>query len=110
MDLVTRLKNLSADALNAPSGIGPLAGDWSDKPHRVVYDCAKALHEAADALEAAKAALKPFARIVPDWDGQPDDKCMIGGAHHKMHVMVRQLRDTARALALIEGGGNATGV
>lgn len=23
---------------NAPSGIGPLAADWKDKPHRLIYD------------------------------------------------------------------------
>jgi hypothetical protein len=23
---------------NAPSGIGPLAAQWKDKPHRLVYD------------------------------------------------------------------------
>jgi hypothetical protein len=26
------------DFRNAPSGIGPLAYEWSDKPHRLVYD------------------------------------------------------------------------
>lgn len=26
------------DYRNAPSGIGPLAAEWRDKPHRLVYD------------------------------------------------------------------------
>lgn len=26
------------DYLNAPSGAGPLANEWKDKPHRLVYD------------------------------------------------------------------------
>lgn len=30
-----------ADMMNAPSGIGPYAHDWSDKPHRVLYDAVK---------------------------------------------------------------------
>jgi hypothetical protein len=28
------------DYRNAPSGIGPLAAQWADKPHRLVYDLA----------------------------------------------------------------------
>jgi hypothetical protein len=27
-----------ADYRNAPSGEGPLAAEWADKPHRLVYD------------------------------------------------------------------------
>lgn len=29
-----------ADYRNAPSGIGPLAHTWGDKPHRLLYDLA----------------------------------------------------------------------
>ncbi len=29
------------DYRNAPSGIGPLAAEWKDKPHRLVYDLAR---------------------------------------------------------------------
>lgn len=31
---------------NAPSGIGPLAAQWKDKPHRLVYDLCKVLKQA----------------------------------------------------------------
>lgn len=31
------------DYRNAPSGIGPLAYEWEDKPHRLVYDLIKRL-------------------------------------------------------------------
>ena len=31
------------DYRNAPSGIGPLAAEWRDKPHRLVYDLCRAL-------------------------------------------------------------------
>lgn len=30
------------DYRNAPQGVGPMAGEWKDKPHRLVYDlCAE---------------------------------------------------------------------
>src|SRR5689334_11802411 len=29
---------VTADYRNAPSGVGPLADEWKDKPHRLVYD------------------------------------------------------------------------
>ena len=31
------------DYRDAPSGIGPLAAEWKDKPHRLVYDLCRAL-------------------------------------------------------------------
>lgn len=31
------------DYMNAPSGIGPLAPEWKDKPHRLIYDLVKRL-------------------------------------------------------------------
>lgn len=31
------------DYRNAPSGIGPLAHEWADKPHRLVYDLCRSL-------------------------------------------------------------------
>ena len=31
---------LTKDYMEAPSGIGPMAYDWKDKPHRLVYDLA----------------------------------------------------------------------
>ena len=36
-DLVEH-KHSVDDYRNAPSGEGPLAGEWADKPHRLVYD------------------------------------------------------------------------
>lgn len=29
----------------APSGVGPLAAEWKDKPHRLVYDLCTALEQ-----------------------------------------------------------------
>jgi hypothetical protein len=50
------------DYRQAPSGNGPLASEWEDKPHRLVYDlCSK--------VEALIAALKPLASISLDDDG-----------------------------------------
>jgi hypothetical protein len=34
-----------ADYRNAPSGIGPLANEWKDKPHRLVYDLCRLLEK-----------------------------------------------------------------
>jgi hypothetical protein len=34
-----------ADYRNAPSGIGPLASTWKDKPHRLVYDLCRLLEQ-----------------------------------------------------------------
>lgn len=33
----SRLPHALADYRNAPSGLGPLAAEWKDKPHRLVY-------------------------------------------------------------------------
>ena len=38
------------DYRNAPSGIGPLAAEWANKPHRLVYDLAQRVAE----LDAAR--------------------------------------------------------
>lgn len=34
------------DYRNAPSGIGPMAALWADKPHRLLYDVCTALEQA----------------------------------------------------------------
>jgi hypothetical protein len=34
------------DYWRAPGGVGPLADDWADKPHRLVYDLIAALLDA----------------------------------------------------------------
>jgi hypothetical protein len=34
------------DYRNAPSGIGPLAAQWKDKPHRLLYDLCTTLEQA----------------------------------------------------------------
>lgn len=46
------------DYRNAPSGVGPLAAQWADKPHRLVYDLASKLTQA----EARVAALEKAGR------------------------------------------------
>ncbi len=33
-----RLDYTLDDYWNAPSGVGPLAATWADKPHRLLYD------------------------------------------------------------------------
>lgn len=44
------------DYVNAPSGIGPLASEWTDKPHRLVYDLAMEVMRLRAALRAAEPA------------------------------------------------------
>lgn len=34
------------DYRNAPSGVGPLAAEWEDKPHRLLYDLCTTLEQA----------------------------------------------------------------
>lgn len=34
------------DYRNAPGGVGPLAAQWKDKPHRLVYDLCAVLEQA----------------------------------------------------------------
>ena len=41
------------DFRNAPSGDGPLAAQWADKPHRLVYDLCRWVN-------SLRAALRPF--------------------------------------------------
>lgn len=81
-DLVTQ------DYRNAPSGIGPMAEEWSDKPHRLVYDlCAEVdntrvrlttlrttLAERDTTIAGLRAALKMIrARLVWAKDREPMD-------------------------------------
>ena len=45
---------------NAPSGIGPLAFQWRDKPHRLVYD----LYREVKRLRAAVRRLKKIPAAI----------------------------------------------
>ena len=46
----------------APSGLGPLAAQWDDKPHRLVYDLVTALEEARREREALAEPLEAMVR------------------------------------------------
>jgi hypothetical protein len=48
----------TGDYRNAPSGIGPLASEWKDKPHRLVYDLCREIERQA-ATPTATPAAKP---------------------------------------------------
>lgn len=43
-------KRTPQDYRNAPSGTGPLAAEWADKPHRLVYDMAAEIERLRGAL------------------------------------------------------------
>ena len=45
-DVGPRLCYPLEDYRNAPSGIGPLAAEWKDKPHRLLYDLCTVLEQA----------------------------------------------------------------
>lgn len=70
-DLVERLRKLQADAGTthlpteltyecrmAVSGEGPRAFDWSDKPHRLVYDLSREVERLTAERDAAMLAAK----------------------------------------------------
>lgn len=42
----------TADYRNAPSGIGPRAAEWKDKPHRLVYDLCTEVERLREAISA----------------------------------------------------------
>jgi hypothetical protein len=56
----------------APSGVGPLAAEWADKPHRLVYDLCGEVERLRDVI-AARAAL-----AEPGSVGLEDLKAEIG--------------------------------
>lgn len=64
--LVERLRAEASAMQAAPSGeqVGDTfhAANWSDKPHRVLYDAVKAIREAAAALTAAEGRIKDLER------------------------------------------------
>lgn len=68
------------DYRNAPSGDGPLAPTWKDKPHRLVYDLCRKIEAAHVASEAAEnlivAALAVDGRFISGGfeDASPADR------------------------------------
>jgi hypothetical protein len=55
-----RLPYTVDDYRNAPSDIGPLAAEWKDKPHRLVYDlCREVERLTAPAKKKPRTAKKP---------------------------------------------------
>lgn len=69
------------DYKDAPSGVGPLAFQWTDKPHRLVYD----LIAKVEALEAGKVApLESSTALTPESSApsqptaKPDDAVYHG--------------------------------
>jgi len=45
IDAGPRLSYPLDDYRNAPSGVGPLAAEWKDKPHRLLYDLCTVLEQ-----------------------------------------------------------------
>jgi hypothetical protein len=62
-----RLTYTTEDYRNAPSGIGPLAATWKDKPHRLVYDLAGEVERLTAGTPAKPPARKHIARRPAGW-------------------------------------------
>ena len=56
------------DYRNAPSGIGPLANEWADKPHRLLYDLCRRLEQVESTGFGCHCDLEP---------GQQPDGCVL---------------------------------
>jgi hypothetical protein len=75
-DRIAEIKAASAPVLGdretwdyrcAPEGEGPLAYEWSDKPHRLVYDLSGAVERLTAELAEARAEQKRLAWFEDDW-------------------------------------------
>lgn len=91
----------TADYMNAPCGTGPLAAQWDDKPHRLVYDlCAE-----IDSLRAELAELRaqPFQSRVAPWM----QACF--GPEISADRMERNHRLLEEALELVQANGCTRG-
>ena len=54
------LRRLIDDCKQGVSGDGPLAAEWKDKPHRLVYDLCRALDLMIDRYENLESAIEGF--------------------------------------------------
>ncbi len=88
------MSELTEDYRQAPSGNGPLASEWKDKPHRLVYDLCSKVEASLAENSRLREVLKPFAdlaahpTIVEHY--QDDDEVKVKAKHLR------------RALAAIE--------
>lgn len=57
-EMASRLKREAVDFRGAPAGRGPRAYDWADKPHRLCYDAASLMDDAAELLSRYSASKK----------------------------------------------------
>ena len=65
-----------ADYHNAPGGVGPLAYDWEDKPHRLLYDLIAALAAARSSVRVDDPALALLRRWIGDRSGRDESERM----------------------------------
>lgn len=82
-----------SDYYNAPSGEGPLADEWRDKPHRLVYDLCKRL----EALEG-----KGFGCHCDLILDEKPDGCVLleGGVENCVHA--KKLREQGKGPSACE--------
>lgn len=82
------------DYMNAPSGIGPLAPEWEDKPHRLVYDLVKRLKMAEPQGAEAPWPLNMFCEAHADTtlgDANVSDPCPLCAADKELEALREQL-------------------
>ena len=82
------------DYKDAVNGTGPLAHEWADKPHRLVYDLASALTVAtkrAEAAEAEREAERAVIEAAKAWHAAP--RFGVRAASVVLFAAIRALRE-----------------
>lgn len=83
------------DYRNAPSGIGPLAAEWKDKPHRLIYDlCGE--------VERLRASVAEFERLQQVWLMSPEAAKRLDGYRELGERCAALERERDEALAEVE--------
>lgn len=70
------------DYLNAPSGVGPLAWEWKDKPHRLLYDLLRRIDTAVSLCNDSPAGSVMEAAAVTTWLDEIRSALTIGAHQH----------------------------
>jgi hypothetical protein len=85
------------DYRRAPGGVGPLAGEWADKLHRLIYDLAGEI----GTLRAENARMKALLQAwVEPWNGFDD----VQTARRTDYATLVRIKATRAALAPQEPG------
>lgn len=90
------------DYRNAPSGVGPLADEWKDKPHRLVYD----LCQMNAALVAERDRLLESDRFLGDrLEAQAETMARVVAERNNLRIERERLREALRQIAAFNDEG-----